>query len=81
MQQDHRHAGRVGRAVELVDERGADAGAALTRLDEHQHEVGGRRQAHHWRDPACGTRPLGGQHRHGFAVAFGHPRPGSVPRY
>ena len=81
MQQDHRHAGRVGRAVELAGERGADAGAALTGLDEHQHEVGGRRQAHHWRDPARGIRPLGGQHRHGSAVAFGQPRPGSVPRY
>ena len=79
MQQDHRHAGGVGFAVELADERGADAGAALCRLDEHQHQVGRGRQARHGRNPARGLRPLRGQQRHRVAVTFGQPRPGRLP--
>jgi hypothetical protein len=60
VQQDHRRAGCVGFAVELVDERGADSGTALAGLDEHQHQVGRGRQARHGRDPARGLRPLRG---------------------
>ena len=80
VQQDHRRAGGVGFAVELVDERGADTGAALTGLDEHQHQVGRGGQARHGRDPARGLRPLRGQQRHRAAVPFGQPRPGCLPR-
>ena len=80
VQQDHRRAGGVGFAVELVDERGADAGAALGGLDEHQHQVGRGRQARHGRDPARGLRTLCGQQRHRIAVPFGQPRPGRLPR-
>jgi hypothetical protein len=79
VQQGHRHAGRVGFAVEHVGERRAGTVAALTGLDEHQHEVGGGREAHHRRDPARVLGPLRGQHRHRLTVAFGQPRPGRRP--
>jgi hypothetical protein len=75
VQQDHGHAGRLGLAVELVDQRAPDASAALAGFDEHQHEVGGRSGAGHRGDPSRRLWRLSGQHPDGFAVTLGQPGP------
>ncbi|HEY0934360.1 MAG TPA: hypothetical protein VGD91_11520 [Trebonia sp.] len=79
MQQRNRDPGPVRLTVELVYQGAADAAAALTRRDEHQHQVGGGSQPGHRRDPARRLRPLRGQHRHRGAVALGQPGPGVRP--
>lgn len=79
VQQDHRHAGRAGRAVEPVDERAARTAATLARCDEHEHQVGGGRLPGKRRDPAGGLGPLRRQQPDGLAVALREPGPRAGP--
>jgi hypothetical protein len=79
VQQDHCHAGRDGLAVEPVDQRAARTAAALARLDEHEHQVAGRRLPDERRDPARGLGPLRRQQPDDLAVALGEPGPRAGP--
>jgi len=79
VQQRHRHARRVGRAVEFAYQPAANAVAPLSRMHEHQHEVGGGRQADHRRDPVRTLRPLCGEQPDGLTVPLGQPGPRRRP--
>jgi len=79
VEQDHPHSGRVGLAVKPLDERAARTTATLPRIDEHEHQVGGRRLAGERRDPARGLGPLRRQHPDGVAVTLREPGPRARP--
>jgi hypothetical protein len=62
--------------VQVPDQRGADAGAALLDVDEHRLQVRGRRPGGHAGDPAGILRRLGDKQADRAAVPLGQPRPG-----